>query len=145
MPFSPVMSSRESVGPVELINERTSAMAGDSPMSCSGPCADSSAAFCRRNCRAARALRTVSSVFCAESGFSRKSNAPSLAARMADSSVAWPEIITSSPANPRPRNSLKAASPSIPGNARSTTANPKRLSTSGNPRASSALAQVVTE
>ena len=62
-----------------------------------------------------RTLSTVSSSLSVESGFSRKSTAPSRVARTAISIFAWPEIITTGSAMPRLCRSSSSARPSLPG------------------------------
>src|ERR1044072_5128695 len=61
------------------------------------------------------ALRTVSTVFSIESGFSMKSNAPSFVARTAVSMFPCPDMITTAASDPAARSCLKVSSPSIPG------------------------------
>ena len=53
-----------------------------------------SARFSASRCRCRSALRTTSTVFSSDSGFSTKSKAPILIARTADSTLPWPEMIT---------------------------------------------------
>jgi len=60
-------------------------------------------------------LSTVSSSLSVESGFSRKSAAPSRVARTAISILACPEIITTGSEIPSPRTSSSSTSPSLPG------------------------------
>src|SRR5689334_20159313 len=62
------------------------------------------------------AFLTRMSVFSTESGFSRKSKAPSLVARTAVSMVPWPEIMMTSGAFSSSRTFSSVSSPSIPGN-----------------------------
>ena len=52
-----------------------------------------SARFSASRSRCRSALRTTSTVFSSDSGFSTKSNAPILIARTADSMLPWPEMI----------------------------------------------------
>ena len=62
-----------------------------------------------------RTLSTVSSSLSVESGFSRKSIAPSRVARTAISILACPEIITTGSEMPSARRSSSSARPSLPG------------------------------
>ena len=66
-------------------------------------------------------MPTTSTVFSSESGFSTKSNAPSLIARTADSMLPWPEIITTGASTRRSRSRASVTSPSMPGSQMSST------------------------
>ena len=67
------------------------------------------------------ALRTTSTVFSSESGFSTKSNAPILIARTADSMLPWPEMTTICASTSRSRSFVSVARPSMPGSQMSST------------------------
>ncbi len=69
---------------------------------------------------------TTTVTFCSESGFSRKSNAPSLVAFTAASMEPWPEIITTTgrSANGTSWMRVSTSMPSIPGSQISSSTNP---------------------
>ena len=68
-----------------------------------------------------RALRTTSTVFSSDNGFSMKSKAPILIARTADSILPWPEMITTCESICRSRSRCRVVSPSSPGSQMSST------------------------
>ncbi len=74
-----------------------------------------SARFSNSSRRCRRALRTTSTVFSSDSGFSTKSKAPSLMARTADSMLPCPEISTTCASTCRSRRRASVARPSMPG------------------------------
>ena len=85
-----------------------------------------------RRARAARGSRlpaaagearcaTTSTVLSSDSGFSTKSNAPSLIARTADSMLPWPEMSTTCASTWRSRSRASVARPSMPGSQTSST------------------------
>ena len=80
-----------------------------------------SARFSASSRRCRTALPTTSTVLSSDSGFSTKSNAPSLIARTADSMLPCPEIITTGASTRRSRSRASVARPSIPGSQMSST------------------------
>ena len=101
VPFSPVMSTQDSVGATRPMTVFRSAMAGDSPVRLTG-CSEEMrvrrAWFSWRRRENSMALRAATTTFSRESGFSMKSKAPFLSAWTAVSMVPCPEImITGSP------------------------------------------------
>ena len=76
---------------------------------------------------AASAFFTTTATLSIESGFSRKSNAPSLVARTADSMLPCPEIITTSGRSPIGISWMRVSTsmPSIPGSQMSSSTSSK--------------------
>src|SRR5438105_11937635 len=72
--------------------------------------------FSPRSFLASMAFLTRMRVFSSESGFSRKSKAPSLVARTAVSMVPWPEMMMTSGASSMSRIRCSTSRPSMPGN-----------------------------
>ena len=82
----------------------------------------------------------VTRSFSVESGFSRKSTAPSRVARTAVSTLAWPEIITTGVVTPAAFKSSSSEIPSLPGMTTSEKITSKRLRADQFERARGAVA-----
>ena len=118
VPLSPKIRTRPLVGAISSICCRTAFMGTLSPrMRCLRSISANSDAFCASRLRCSRALRTATVTFATESGFSKKSCAPSLVARTALSTLPWPEIITTTGLRIMSASRMRSSvsSPSMPG------------------------------
>jgi len=116
-PFSPESSTGPLVGAAIASCSLSAPITGLSPTITSGRSMRArNARFSTSSRRWRMALRTASTVLSIESGFSMKSNAPSRVARMAVSTVPWPEIMMTGPSTRRSRRRSNVANPSMPGN-----------------------------
>src|SRR5581483_2604291 len=124
VPDSPKISTRPLVGAISWICWRSAFIGMLSPtITLFGVSCFFKSRFSTRSFLASTAFFTRINVFSRESGFSRKSYAPSLVARTAVSMVPCPEIMMTSGGLSRSRIFSRVSSPSIPGShmSRSTT------------------------
>ena len=127
VPDSPEMSTRPSVGATIEICFLSARIDTESPtISYSWPIFSERLDVSRSSSCWRMAFRTVSTVFSSESGFSMKSNAPSLVAFTAVSMFPWPEIIITASSCPRARSFSSVSRPSMPGSHMSSSMQPKR-------------------
>ena len=116
VPFAPTIRTRPFVGAATSIWFRSWVIARLSPSRTDrrSTCARNSRfSTSRRRCRSA--FRVTSNALSRENGFSRKSKAPILIARTADSMFPWPETTTTCASTRRLRNASRVARPSRPG------------------------------